>query len=351
MALSQTSREIPSRATQAEINALSTEEIQPGSSIYNTTTEKMNTSLEGGLNALWTENIVSDENSITVSSFSYPTKLNLISEAGPLPSVSSFQVYSNGFLAYPNIMLSRGKGTKDAPLEVEDGDSVGGMSFCGITTNGTLADGININVNVDGVVTSTQVPMSYTISTQDNDSSTKCLTKIGSNGKMLIQATGAGSEFRVESSSLSLDNTDINIEGDNLNFTGDILGPTYSPKITMRVIADEAIPVNAILTASTTDFRVRQITPIDADGTPVIGFSLSSAAAAGDEIIISGASVETVQMDAISTCSPGNPIEKSDTTLGRVQTSVISVGTFGIAAQSAIQNAVFKVWVRRSEQF
>jgi hypothetical protein len=135
-----------------------------------------------------------------------------------------------------------------------------------------------------------------------------------------------------------------------LEFSG-LIGASFSPKISMNVVADEAIAVGDILTASTTDFRVRKVIASDPDQRGVIGVALTSAANPGDVISIDGARIVTCSTDTISTVSAGDPIEKSDTQDGKVQNSIESVGTFGIAAQSAGVSSPVKVWLRSNESF
>jgi len=352
MALSPTKVDIPSRATQTEIdNDLAGIDVPPGSSIFNETTEKIETSLNGGVGATWTQNTVSDANDITIEGITFATPVNIISEGGPFFTASALQVYNDGFLAAPRLVLAAGRGTKASPTPLQTGDLVGGMSFAGVSLAGTLFASVEVNVTVDGTVTATETPMNYTVTAKNDDTTTQSLMQLNSNGKTIMQNVGAGSEFKIEAPTTVLDSEGIDITGDNINFTGNVVSSTYSPKFTMRVIADEAIPANAILTASNVAFRVRQVLAGDPDSVPVIGFSLTASASPGDEITISGAAVETVQMDAIDSCSPGDPIEKSDITTGRVQSTAASVGTFGIAAESAVPNQIFKIWVRRSEQF
>lgn len=144
----------------------------------------------------------------------------------------------------------------------------------------------------------------------------------------------------------------LDVTGDTLIYSGDVVGPSYIPKNCLRAISDGAINTYDVLTASTTTpFRVVALPTGASDSTGVIGFAGSSAAGAGEEIIVYNASMATVQSDSISVIALSDPIEKSDTDVGRVQNTAVSPGTFGIAAEAAAVNTIFNIWISKNELF
>ena len=171
----------------------------------------------------------------------------------------------------------------------------------------------------------------------------------GTNGIMSIAKPNS---FNIRASNeCNLNTPLITTTASKMQFGPIPVSPAYFPCTSMFAIAFAAIQIGAPLTQSTTAFRLRQLTTADVDTLPIVGIAITAAAAAGDIIEICGATVVTVRLDSVSTVVPGDPIEKSDTTKGRVQDTAISVGTFGVACEAGNPNDFIKIWIRKSEQF
>lgn len=126
----------------------------------------------------------------------------------------------------------------------------------------------------------------------------------------------------------------VKIDGDRVEFSQEV-GPDYCPCVIHRYRADAAIAQNRILKVGDTDFRLREVDSTDDDETGVIGISVSSAAQAGDVVRVCTGGVFQVEMESNTAVTRGDRLLHSSSLSGRATTTDSSVGTFGIALESA----------------
>lgn len=196
MALSTTQIVAPTSATQSEIDSLTN--LEPGTRIFNTTTSSWNVSRLGGATPVFEEEVISESSDIIIEGITYSTPINSITDTD-LFSAHAIQSYNESFIASGRMIFARGRGDKTAPTALQTGDLVGGFSFSGISTSGTLFSGVEFNVAVDGVVSTTQTPMGCTLTAKNTDNNTQSLIQLGSDGKTLMQNVGSTAEFKIES--------------------------------------------------------------------------------------------------------------------------------------------------------
>lgn len=266
----------------------------------------------------------------------------------------TLQLFNDSSSSKPTISTINGRGTQSAKVATVNGDALFNLNIAGTTTSLTNPIGASISAIADGTISATAVPTRLQLIASDDDALTSSIVLIKPDGSMdLSGVNGTNRKLSLGfQDGIDLETDDLRTSSEYIRFDKQVVSASYAPCSTLRVIADGAIQVGAPLTASTsTAFRVVQIATGDPDSTPVIGFAVTSAAAAGDEIEVCAAQLLTVQMDAVDTAGPGDPVEKSDTTIGRVQSTPISPGTFGVAAETAASNAFFKIWLKRNEQF
>ena len=171
-----------------------------------------------------------------------------------------------------------------------------------------------------------------------------------SNGATIGFITLRGEEVDVDfSQKLSFQQDTLSYIGTTVGANNVSTGNPYLPQNIVRVIADGAISVNDCLRASdSTDYRVVQMTPLFATNTQVIGVALTSAASPGDEILMVIGHYATLQNSAGGAISRGSLVIASTTENGHVEAGTLASGAeiFAVALTPAGPSGTFVARMR-----
>ena len=177
--------EVPSRATQAEIDALVN--IPAGSSVYNTDTGKMNITELGGATPAWNEEVVSSTNEIVVQGITIPVASSASSNGNYL--AYALQMFNDSVIKLGTFLFTAARGTEDTPTAIGTGDVVGNVFFAGLRGDLTYGSGASVSAQVDAPVTATSAPLKLSLISRNDDIGSQSYLECKSNGTVNVIAT------------------------------------------------------------------------------------------------------------------------------------------------------------------